>query len=712
MLMPVVALLATGLALPASGDSRTAGGAADDDAEAADFEVRSLTGRDNNREHPSWGEAGNVYVRVAEANYADDIGAMAEGPSERAVSNRVFNDTAQNVFSEGGVTQWGWLWGQFLDHTFGLREAGDEEAALAFDPDDPLESFANDLGVIDFTRSASADEADDDAVRQQTNTVSSFIDGWSVYGGSDDRLEWLREGPLDGDLSNNGARLRLTDDGYLPTADSLGDPSAAPEMELPGRLMGAPASAVVTGDVRANENIALTSLHTLFAREHNRIVDALPGHLDEQQKFEIARRVVGAEQQYITYEHFLPAMGVAVGPYPGYDSDVDPTLTNEFATVGYRAHSQIHGEIEIVGPADRFGADELEGLEHMGIEIAVDGDDLEMAIPLNLAFGNPALVNQLGIDSILTGMAGEPQYRNDEQIDNQLRSVLFQVPGPDVENPSDCLDGTELADCFSGVIDLGAIDIARGRDHGMPTYNDLRVAYGLEPVGDFAELTGESSATFPAGLDAPETDDPAALDFVELIDRDGVEVDPSDVDDEADVVIARRRSPLAARLAAIYGDVDEVDAFVGMVSEPHVDGTEFGELQLAMWTEQFTALRDGDRFFYENDPVLGRIEDEYGIDYRRSVSDLLAANTSATADEVPDDVFVLATGVETSEDDEAAADDGDAPAPDGEDDEAPPPVAVEPPPRRAPRADQPPRRPDGGTGRPPRPPGRAPAPPT
>jgi hypothetical protein len=157
MLMPVVALLATGLALPASGDSRTAGGAADDDAEAADFEVRSLTGRDNNREHPSWGEAGNVYVRVAEANYADDIGAMAEGPSERAVSNRVFNDTAQNVFSEGGVTQWGWLWGQFLDHTFGLREAGDEEAALAFDPDDPLESFANDLGVIDFTRSASAD---------------------------------------------------------------------------------------------------------------------------------------------------------------------------------------------------------------------------------------------------------------------------------------------------------------------------------------------------------------------------------------------------------------------------------------------------------------------------------------------------------------------------------------------------------------------------
>ena len=41
-----------------------------------------------------------------------------------------------------------------------------------------------------------------------------------------------------------------------------------------------------------------------------------------------------------------------------------------------------------------------------------------------------------------------------------------------------------------------------------------------------------------------------------------------------------------------------------MVSEKHVPGTEFGALQLAMWKKQFAALRDGDRFFYANDPVL------------------------------------------------------------------------------------------------------------
>ena len=73
-----------------------------------------------------------------------------------------------------------------------------------------------------------------------------------------------------------------------------------------GRLTGTPGKAMVAGDVRANENIALTATHTLFAREHNRIVDALPRWLSEEQKFQIARRVVGAEQQFITYNEFLP----------------------------------------------------------------------------------------------------------------------------------------------------------------------------------------------------------------------------------------------------------------------------------------------------------------------------------------------------------------------------------------------------------------------
>ena len=78
---------------------------------------------------------------------------------------------------------------------------------------------------------------------------------------------------------------------------------------------------------------------------------------------------------------------------------------------------------------------------------------------------------------------------------------------------------------------------------------------------------------------------------------------------------------LAARLKAIYGSVENMDPYVGMISEPHVAGTEFGELQLALWRKQFEALRDGDRFFYANDPELERSNTNTGSPTRsRSAS--------------------------------------------------------------------------------------------
>ena len=74
-----------------------------------------------------------------------------------------------------------------------------------------------------------------------------------------------------------------------------------------------------------------------------------------------------------------------------------------------------------------------------------------------------------------------------------------------------------------------------------------------------------------------------------------------------------------------------------MVAERHVPGTEFGELQLAIWKQQFEALRDGDRFFYLNDPVLRKIERQYGITYRKTLAQIIERNTGI---DVQDNVFV------------------------------------------------------------------------
>jgi Animal haem peroxidase len=292
----VVAVGALWAAAAASSSGRNGAGPQRGSGAPARVEWRSLDGSANNVAHPDWGRAGTPYVRAAPPTYADGAGAMAGGPSPRYISNRIFTDTGQNVFSEHRMSQWGWIWGQFLDHTFGLRDTRPgEPAPLAFDRTDPLERFRDDLGTIDFARTAVAPGtgASPAAPREQSNTIGSYIDAFAVYGGTRDRLEWLRAGPLDGDLSDNGAAL-LRPGGYLPRATARGDARSAPAMELTGALRGRPERAVVAGDIRANENIALTAVHTLFAREHNRIVALLPRTLSAEQRFQIARRVVGA----------------------------------------------------------------------------------------------------------------------------------------------------------------------------------------------------------------------------------------------------------------------------------------------------------------------------------------------------------------------------------------------------------------------------------
>lgn len=638
-------LTATFVALTVVGAVGLAQAAAADDSGASDapilgiWEVQTLNGFNNNPFVPNAGKAGINYLRLAPARYADGRSQMVSGPNARFVSNRVFNDTNVNVFSERGVSQWGNVWGQFLDHTFGLREENGTTANIPFSSTDPLESFRNDLGVIPFVRSAAAPGTGVTNVRQHVNTVSSFIDAWAVYGGTDTRLDWLRTGSLDGNPDNNSGTMLLPSN-YLPRRDARGNASAAPTMAIDGRLLSNPNSAVVAGDVRANENIALTATHTLFAREHNRIVSLLPSTISAQDKFQIARAVVIAEQQFITYNEFLPAMGVSLPSYAGYNSGLNPALAHEFASVGYRAHSQIHGEIEVDTNVSRYSQATLAALEAQGIEVTVAGTDVAIAVPLNVAFFNPTLVPQLQLGPLLQGIGSESEYKNEELIDNQLRSVLFKVP---VSGNPDCLDGPTLPECFNGVVDLGAIDVQRGRDHGMPTYNQMRNAYGLASKTSFTAITGEATESFPSDpLLTPgnEINDPNSLDILQLFDING---NPTTVANDNAVRVVRRTT-LAARLKAIYGSVSNLDAFTGMLAERHVTGSELGELQLAIWRDQFGAARDGDRFFFLNDPLQTFIRQNFGIDSRKTLAQVIAANTDIPLASLPANVFRPAGG--------------------------------------------------------------------
>lgn len=637
----LIAVLATTIAVVAA-VAVTEQAASADDGGTSDalilgtWEAQSLNGVNNNPFFPTAGAAGDRYLRIGSARYADGRSQAVAGPSARSVSNRIFNDTNVNVFSDRGVTQWGNVWGQFVDHNLGHREENGTAANLPFSATDPLESFTNTLGTIGFNRSAAAPGTGVSNARQHINTETAFLDAEAVYGASDTRLDWLREGSLDGNPDNNSGRL-LMPDGYLARADARGNATAAPTMAVDGRLLATPGRAVVAGDVRANEQAGLTMVQTLFAREHNRIVAALPAAMSQENKFQLARAVVIAEIQNITYTEFLPALGVTLPSYQGYDDGLDPATSHEFATVGYRAHSFIHGEIETDTNLSRYSAATLAALAAEGVEIEVDGADVTITVPLNVAFFNPDLVQQIQLGPLLFGVTNESDYKNDETIDNSLRSILFQIPTS--ANP-DCLDGPTMPQCFRGVADLGAIDIQRGRDHGMPSYNQMRSSYGLSTKSSFMAITGESTEAFPVDpLLTPgnEINDPNCLDIVALFDITGA---PTTVDaDNATRVV--KRCSVAARLKAIYGTVSNLDAFVGMMAEKHVSGSELGELQLASWKDQFGAARDGDRFFYLNDPLQTFIRQNYGIDSRRTLAQIIALNTDVPASSLPANVFRL-----------------------------------------------------------------------
>ena len=281
-----LAALVAGLAIlaaaaPASARTRASG---------VGFEVESLNGSGNNLAHPTWGEAGTVYQRMTTPRYADGVGEMVEGPNARYISNRVYNSLGVDLVSERDVSQWVWVWGQFLDHTFGRAETGEEEAPIPFNASDPLESFTDTLGSIPFNRDAVAPGTGTGPgnPREQVNTMGSYIDAASVYGNTQSRLEWLRTGPDDGNPAKAGSKL------LLPTTICHSPPRGTTCTALrrwcsKGRSPTDPENSIVAGDVRGNENAELTGATTLLAREHNRIVDQTPGLAELGRKFQIAR---------------------------------------------------------------------------------------------------------------------------------------------------------------------------------------------------------------------------------------------------------------------------------------------------------------------------------------------------------------------------------------------------------------------------------------
>jgi peroxidase len=474
-------------------------------------EYRRIDGTGNNPLHDAWGAAGGAFLRRSGYHYADGVAAPAgaDRPNPRAVSNEIFAQ-AGAVANEAGASNFLWVWGQFLDHDLDLARLqagpGAERAPIAVPRGDPaLDPFGTGAATIPLTRDAAAPGTGTGPgnPREHVNELTAWIDASMVYGSDAARA----------------AALRAPDGTLLVSAGDMMPFNAAgmPNGNLPAG--GPPAAALfLAGDVRANENPALAALHTVFVREHNRLVGELRArHPDwsAEKLYQEAKAFVEAEIQHITYDEFLPLLigRDALPAYRGYDAAVHPGIDNLFAAALFRlGHT-------LLSPAiPRLGDD---GQPAPGGAIALR----------DAFFRADLLADSRDLADILRGLAGSGAQALDGKVIDDVRNFLFGPPG-------------------AGGMDLVAINIQRGREHGLADYNTARAAYGLAKVASFAEITGDAV--------------------------------------------------LAARLEALYGSVDKVDVFVGALVETDAPGAMVGPLLQAVLADQFARLRDGDRFWYEN----------------------------------------------------------------------------------------------------------------
>jgi hypothetical protein len=463
-------------------------------------EFRTIDGTGNNETDPAWGRAGQPLLRLTPASYGDSVAAPAGAAraSARAISNAMSAQSEQ-MPNVSGRTDMLWVWGQFVDHDIDLTPPGSpaEPFNIEIPTGDPVFDPAATGGqTTAFTRSAYVVV---DGVRQQINAITAFLDASNVYGSDEGRALALRT--LDGT-----GRLRLTPKGLLPFN----------EVQLPN-APDTSANFFLAGDIRANEQTGLTAMHTVFVREHNvwtRFFRRLYPKRSGDQIYALSRMMVGAEMQAITYNEFLPQFlgHGALPPYSGYRPDVHPGVANAFSTAAYRVgHTMLPMTLlRLTKNGKTYRDGHLSLLE---------------------AFFNPSTLEGVrAMDSLLRGLSWQMAQQIDPFLMDSVRNMLFGPPG-------------------SG-LDLAALNLQRGRDHGLADYNQARAAYGLSPLTSFAD-----------GRFLP-----------------GIQQDLEDM----------------------YSSVNDVDLWMGGLAEQPVAGSMVGETFQAIITDQFERLRDGDRFFYVN----------------------------------------------------------------------------------------------------------------
>lgn len=339
----------------------------------------------------------------------------------------------------------------------------------------------------------------------------------------------------------------------------------------------------ITGDGRGNENIGLTTVHTVFHAEHNTKVEEIKtlitasgdtafinqwklpnGDWNGERLFQAAKFATEMQYQHLVFEEFARKVQPNVDVFVDYDSSIDPAIMAEFAHVVYRfGHSML---TETVARTDANG----------------NSDD----IGLIQAFLNPVeyadgYANNLdAAAAVVRGMTQQVGNEIDEFTTEALRNNLVGLP-----------------------LDLPTLNLARGRDTGIPSLNEARRMFH-DDSGLSALQPYESWADFGAALRHPESLNnfiaayglhPDILAETTMQGKRAVAdslVDGSHVDSE-------NFMNSTGGFNIVNSGLNSVDFWIGGLAEAQAPfGGLLGSTFNFVFETQLENLQNGDRFYY------------------------------------------------------------------------------------------------------------------
>ncbi|XP_011700902.1 PREDICTED: uncharacterized protein LOC105457760 isoform X2 [Wasmannia auropunctata] len=441
---------------------------------------RTLSGHCNNLRNPSLGKSLTTFARLLPPAYEDGVskprGTSVTGaslPNPRVISTVIHPDIS-NLHNR--YTLMVMQFAQFLDHDMTMTPihkgfAESIPSCRSCDsprtvhpecnpfPVPPGDHFYPTVNVSSgarmcFPSMRSLPGQQNLGPREQVNQNTGFLDASVVYGENSCICNILRGFNGRMNITSNPRRGR----------DLLPQSATHPECKARSGFC------FIGGDGRASEQPALAVMHTMWIREHNRVMEGLRGvnpHWDGEKLFQETRRIISGMLQHITYNEFLPRIlgwnavslyGLKLLPqgyYKEYSPTCNPSVLNEFATAAFRiGHSLLRPHLPRM---DR------------------NYQNINPPILLRDGFFNPDMLYQENmIDEMIRGLVTTPMETLDQFITGEVTNHLFEQSGIP----------------HSGV-DLIALNIHRARDHGLPSYNHYRALCNLKKATTFEDLSRE-----------------------------------------------------------------------------------------------------------------------------------------------------------------------------------------------------------------------------